>query len=543
MGIKDYFGYGRPQRGGAGKGYQQSKREYNDTKTPAQKEKKYKNVLNIFSRIRNKSNPEDKEDTIAVTDIEDFSASGDFGGVLDVYNSYVYSVENSKGEKLAIYREMAKYPEISFAVDEYVDEAINPDDEDKIMGLIIKSDAIKDNDNIVRTLEAEWDHLFYDIIEVNKYAVMWFRDFIIDAEIMLEKRIDTESPEKGLIGAKKLRTSKCHPIWDDLETDEIAQFVYKTESSIMYLDTEMIAYANSGDYEYNQAEDDKVILGLLEPAKTTYRRLKQLEDALVIYRLVRAPERRVFNIEVGELPKGKAEQYMRDLITKYRQRKFYNQQTGEVSEALDVMAMTEDFWFPVFRGGKHSSVDTLPAGENLGEMDDVEYFLKKLYRSLKVPISRFEADTGFSLGDTSDITREEVKFKKQVKYYSSRFVEIFKQMFMTHLDLKGIKEEYGISVADFTIDLFSLNLFDEFMAAKVQEMKFAQFEKVSGMIDDQEPIISKEIALKHYLEMDDDLYIENEKLLAAERAAGVDVDDDAAGGEFDEGAEEEDLGL
>lgn len=543
MSMRDFYGYGRNRRGGAAKGYQQSKREYNDEKTPAQKESKYKKVLNIFSRIRNQANPNDKDATIPITDIEDFSATGDFGGILDVYNSYVYSTENSKAEKIAVYREMAKYPEISFAVDEYVDEAIHPDEEEKIMELIIKSSAVKKNENIRKTLIAEWDHLFYDIIEVNKYASLWFEDYMIDAEIMLEKVIDSDHPERGLVGVKKLRTTKCHPIWDDLETDEISQFIYSTEANMMALDPEMVAYANSGKYEYNQTEDDKVILGFLEPAKTTYRRLKQLEDALVIYRLVRAPERRVFNIEVGQLPKGKAEQYMRDLITKYRQRKYYNQRTGETSEALDVMAMTEDFWFPVFQGGKHSSVDTLKGGENLGEMDDVEYFLKKMYRSLKVPISRFESDTGFSLGDTSDITREEVKFAKQVKFFSSRFTEIFTQMFMTHLELKGIKQEYGISASDFTVKLFNLNLFEEFMAAKVEELKLSRFEKIQGLIDtESEPILAKEFALKKFLQMTDDEYEENERLLAAEKAAGGGETE----GEVDFGAAdepEEDIGI
>lgn len=530
MGWKDFYGYKSNPRGGASKGFQRSKREFNQTKTPAEKEKIYKKRLNIFSWIRNKSEENKKTDeTIPTTDMDNFSAAGDFSATLDVYNSYVYKVENTKNEKVAIYREMAKYPEISFAVDEYVDEAMNLNREGKFMDLVIKSDAIKNNDNVRKTIEAEWNHLFYDVISADQYVESWYREFMIDAEIYMEKVISNDEPGKGVIGLKKLRTTKCHPIWDDLETDDVAQFVYKTESDLLYLDPEMVAYANSGNYEFNQEEDDKIVLGFLEPAKTTYRRLKQLEDALVIYRLVRAPERRVFNIETGQLPKGRAEQYLRDLATKYRQRKYYNPQSGEVSEALDVMAMTEDFWFPVFNGGKQSSVTTLPGGENLGQMDDVLYFLKKLYRSLKVPISRFESDTGFSLGDTSDITREEVKFNKQVRAYSHRFVNIFKSTFLTHLKLKGIQEKVGITEADFTVELFSNNLFDKFMEAKILELKFSNFKHVADLIDTEKPLIPKEWAIKKFLEIGDTEYEKIQEMLASEEAEST----------FDESGEEE----
>ena len=530
MGWRDYYGYGRNARGGAEKGFQRSKREFNQSNTPAQKEKIYKNRLNIFSKVRNALDTSKKTDeSVPVSDMEDFSAAGDFGGMLDVYNSYVYSIENSKEDKIKIYREMSKYPEISFAIDEYVDEAIHLDREGRFMDLVIKSDAIKDNDNVRKTLEAEWNHLFYDVIEADRYVESWFREFMIDAEIGLEKIIDNENPNRGVIGLKKLRTTRLHPIWDDLEIDDISQFVYKTETDLMYMDPEMIAYANSGIYEFNATEDDKNVLGFLEPVKTTYKRLKQLEDALVIYRLVRAPERRIFNIETGNLPKGRAEQYLRDLATKYRQRKYYNPQSGEVSEALDVMAMTEDFWFPVFNGGKSSKVETLPGGENLGEITDLEFFQKKLYRSLKVPNSRFESDTGFSLGDTSDITREEVKFKKQVRAFTYRFINIFKATFLTHLKLKGIQEKVGVTEADFTVELYSNNLFDRFMEAKINELKFGNFKLVADLIDTEKPLIPKEWALKEFLEVDETTYDDWQEMLAAEEAEGGFEEDDEGG--------------
>lgn len=521
MSWREYYGFSRTSGSGAAGGYQKSKREFNNTHTAAQKEKIYRQRQNIFSYVRNmfSNNKKNNETDVPVSEIENFSAAGAFGGVIDTYNRYVYAAEANKEGKIQIYREMAKYPEISFAIDEYVNEAINPNKEGKIMELIIKSNSIRENDNLRKTLEAEWDHLVYDIMRADENGSIWFRDFIIDAEFALEKVIDNENPQKGIVRTKKLRTTKLHPIWDDLEADDVAQFVYKTETQALAMDPEMVAYCNSGDVVYNVTEDDKVVLGLLEPAKTTYKRLKQLEDAVVIYRLVRAPERRVFKIDVGQLPKGRAEQYIKETMQKYRQRKFFDPKSGDVSESLDVMAMTEDFWFPVFNGGRASTVDTLQGGENLGQIDDVVFFLNKLYRSLKVPISRFESDTGFSIGDTSDITREEVKFVKQVRAYSSRFANIFKSVFLSHLRLKGIVEQHGIREEDIYVRMFSNNLFDQFMEAKIQEMKFNKFANVADMVGGDQPLIAKEFAFKKYLEMSDDDYEKNEELLASEKAA------------------------
>lgn len=521
MGWRDYYG-SRSLGSGKSKGFEKSKREYNTNHTAAQKEKLYKNRLNIFNWVSNKFGAgakKNNETDVPVTDLENFSAAGAFGGMIDVYNRYVYASEASKEAKIQTYREMAKYPEICFAVDEYVNEAVNPDKEGKVMELVIKSSSIKDNANIRKTLEAEWAHVTYDIVEADKNIDPWFRGFMVDGEIGVEKVIDNDNPQKGIIRIKKLRTTRLHPIWDDIESDNVSQFVYKTETDLMVMPKEQVAYANSGDYEYNREEDDKVILGFLEPAKIAYKRLKQLEDAVVIYRLIRAPERRVFKIDVGQLPKGRAEQYMKELMTKYHQRKFFDSSKGEVSESLDVMAMTEDFWFPVFNGGKSSSVDTLQGGQNLGQIDDVIFFLQKLYKALRVPASRFESDTGFSIGDTSDITREEVKFVKQVRKFSDRFASIFKDIFLTHLRLKGIVKEYGINEEDIHVHMFSNNLFDQFMAAKIEDIKFSKFSNVAEMVGGDEPLMSKEFAFKKYLEMSETEYEKNEELLFSEKAA------------------------
>jgi hypothetical protein len=531
MGLRNFFGYGFGGSfffGGRRKGMQSSKNRTNLELSPAQKESVYKNRFNVFSHLQRVRSPDPSAEAVPVTDLEGFSAAGAFGGMIDVYNNYVYSVEASKEQRLALYREMAKYPEISFAVDQFVLEAVNPDEEGKFMDLIIKSGSIKSNDNIRKTITSEWNRLVYDIIQADEYVMQWFREYMIDGEIGFEKVIDNENPADGIKRIKKLRTSKLHPLWDDLEVDQISSFAYKTESNILALTTDMVAYANSGFYEYNQTEDDKVVLSFLEPAKTTYKRLKQLEDSLVIYRLVRAPERRIFNIEVGNLPKGRAEQYMKELIIKYRQKKLFDPRTGEAADTLDVMAMTEDYWFPVFNGGKKSSIETLPGGENLGQMDDVVYFRDKMYKGLKVPIKRFEADTGFSIGDTSDITREEVNFVKQVTSYSKRFANIFKQIFITHLQLRGITQEFGITQEDIAVHMHNNNLFDKFFQAKITEINFQRFQGYSNLINIEKPMLSREWVAKKILEISDTEWDNNQELLVAEEAAlgdGTEEDD------------------
>lgn len=520
MGIRTFFGFGNA--GGQGRrnaGLMSRKNIANATMSQTEKESVYKNRFNIFNHLQSKRKPNLGNEATPITDMEGFNLGGSFSGSMDVYSRYVYNIEASKEERLAVYREMAKYPEISFAIDEFVDEAINSDKEDKFMELIIKSDAIRTNQNIRKTIETEWNRLMYDTIEADANIDQWFREYLVDGEIGFEKVLSNDNPKLGVVGIKKLRTTKLHVLWDDVEVDKIAMFFYRTENQGQPLPVEQIAYASSGFFEYNKAEDDKLVLSFLEPAKTTYKRLKQLEDALVIYRLVRAPERRVFKIDVGNLPKGRAEQYLKDLMLKYRQRKLFDPTTGQASEGLDVMAMTEDYWLPLFNQGRSSEITTLEGGQNLGEVEDVKYFLNKLYRGLKVPIKRFESDTGFSIGDTSDITREEVKFTKQVKRFSKRFANIFKQIFITHLDLKGIIEECGISKEDITVHMFSNNLFDKYFEAKIDELKFQRFQGYSTLIDSETPMLSKEWVAKKILELSDDEWEKNVELLTVEESS------------------------
>jgi hypothetical protein len=525
MALRDYFNFG--------KNFGKRKRE--DALTSDEKERLFKVRQGIFSALEGKEKEkEGKTEKVGISDLQDFAGIGDFSGMMNVYSKYIYQSEASKQQRLEIYREMAKFPEIAFAIDEYVDEAINFDKTGtEFCKLEITNQAIKDNEHARKTIKAEFNHLMYETMKADETVDIWFREFMIDGEIALENCFDNDKPEKGITKVKKLMNSRIHPIWDDLEAEDISFFAYRNDKEVLSMPKSSISYANSGISNFDSTEQDKLILSFLEQAKTTYRRLKLMEDALVIYRLVRAPERRIFKIDVGNLPKGKAEHFVQELMTKYRQRKFFDPKTGDVSEGLDAMAMTEDFWFPVFQGGRSSDVTSLPGGQGLGEIADVEYFLNKLYRGLKIPKSRFGEDNKFSIGDTQDITREEVKFVKEVKRFSKRFVKVYKQTFITHLKLKGIWEEFGLEEKDITLEMFSNNLFDKFFEAKILELKFENFSKFSELIDTEDPIFSTELIVKDYLEMDDDKWAAHvEKRIAEKQAKKIlNAEDEAEGGE------------
>jgi hypothetical protein len=525
MALRDYFNFG--------KNFGKRKRE--DALSPEEKERLFKVRQGIFSALEGKEKEkEGKTEKVGISDLQDFAGIGDFSGMMNVYSKYIYQSEASKQQRLEIYREMAKFPEIAFAIDEYVDEAINFDKAGtEFCKLEITNQAIKDNEHARKTIKAEFVHLMYETMKADETVDIWFREFMIDGEIALENCFDNDKPEKGITKVKKLMTSRIHPIWDDLETEDISFFAYRNDKEVLSMPKNSISYANSGISNFDSTEQDKLILSFLEQAKTTYRRLKLMEDALVIYRLVRAPERRIFKIDVGNLPKGKAEHFVQQMMTKYRQRKFFDPKTGDVSEGLDAMAMTEDFWFPVFQGGRSSDVTSLPGGQGLGEIADVEYFLNKLYRGLKIPKSRFGDDNKFSIGDTQDITREEVKFVKEVKRFSKRFVKVYKQTFVTHLKLKGIWQEFGLEEKDIALEMFSNNLFDKFFEAKILELKFENFSKFSELIDTEDPIFSTELIVKDYLEMDDDKWASHVEKRIAERQAKkiLKADEEEEGGE------------
>jgi len=312
---------------------------------------------------------------------------------------------------------------------------------------VIKNKIYKEYDGILRLLE--FHNKGHDI----------FRRWYIDSKVYYHIILDVEHPEKGIKELRAINPTKIKKIKKvNKEQRRIGNttipFVKSIDEFYIYTNTDRnatlptptqgikiakdsICYIHSGVID---SRENRVV-GYIQKAVRPLNMLRQIEDAVVIYRISRAPERRIFYIDVGNLPKNKAEQYLRDIMNRYRNKLTYDSTTGEVKDDRNHLHMLEDFWMPRREGGRGTEITTLDGGQNLGEMDDVNYLLKKLYRSLNVPVSRMEPETGFNMGRSAEITRDEVKFFKFIEKLRMRFCEIFSQLLRTQLVLKGIMSE------------------------------------------------------------------------------------------------------
>ena len=278
-----------------------------------------------------------------------------------------------------------------------------------------------------------------------------FRRWYVDGRIFYHKVIDQKNPRKGIqelryIDPKKIR--KVKEVSKEMKKGTSVELVKRVNEYYLYNDkglktgttegikisSDSITYCPSGLIDQNRGH----VLSYLHKAIKPVNQLRMIEDALGIYRISRAPERRIFYIDVGNLPKIKAEQYLKDVMNRYRNKLVYDASTGEIRDDRNHMSMLEDFWLPRREGGRGTEITTLPGGSNLGEIDDIEYFKKKLYRSLNVPISRLEAESGFSLGRSTEITRDELKFTKFVQRLRKKFTFLFTDILKTQLILKGV---------------------------------------------------------------------------------------------------------
>lgn len=370
------------------------------------------------------------------------------------YGTYVDLDGTAKNEVELIsrYREMAMQPEIESAIDDIMNEAIVQDDDGKIIDIVL--DDLEQPDKIKKAIKEE----FATILRLFNYKNMAqdiFRRYYIDGRLYYNVIIDKENPIAGIkelryIDPRKLRKVREIKKKKDERTGAEVVDVYNeyyiyndkvvSGSSSNYgpvgvrITTDSIISVVSGLMDSRRA----VVLSYLHKAIKPLNQLRMIEDATVIYRISRAPERRIFYIDVGNLPKLKAEQYLRDIMVKYKNKLVYDANTGEVRDDRKFLSMMEDFWLPRREGGKGTEITTLPGGQNLGELEDVKYFQKKLYGSLSVPISRLEPAQGFSIGRSSEVTRDELKFAKFVDRLRNKFSEIFNQTLRVQCVLKGI---------------------------------------------------------------------------------------------------------
>jgi len=370
------------------------------------------------------------------------------------YGTYVDLDGTAKNEVELIsrYREMAMQPEIESAIDDIMNEAIVQDDDGKIIEIVL--DDLDQPEKIKKAIKEEF-HTILRLFNYKHMAQDIFRRYYIDGRLYYNVIIDKQNPVAGIkelryIDPRKLRkVREIKKKKDERTGAEIVDvfneyYIYNdkvvTGSSSNYgpvgvrITTDSILSVVSGLMDSRRA----VVLSYLHKAIKPLNQLRMIEDATVIYRISRAPERRIFYIDVGNLPKLKAEQYLRDIMVKYKNKLVYDAQTGEVRDDRKFLSMMEDFWLPRREGGKGTEISTLPGGQNLGELEDVKYFQKKLYQSLSVPISRLEPNQGFSIGRVAEVTRDELKFAKFVDRLRNKFSDIFNQALRVQCVLKGI---------------------------------------------------------------------------------------------------------
>ena len=373
------------------------------------------------------------------------SAGGFFGQYLDMD----VTAKNEEG-LIRRYLEIAQHPECDMAVEDIINEVIVSDERDSSVSISL--DKLGISDKIKLKIRDEFDEIL-SLLNFDEKGHDIFKRWYIDGRIYFHKVINPDSPRKGITELRYIDPRKIKKIREvnkrrDVKRlgieviEETAEWFVYNERGIdgpttnvgVKIAADTITYVTSGVIDQNK----NLVLSHLHKAIKPVNQLRMIEDAVVIYRIVRAPERRIFYVDVGNLPKIKAESYLRDVMARYRNKLVYDASTGEIRDDRKHMSMLEDFWLPRREGAKGTEVTTLPGGSNLGEIGDVQYFQERLYRSLNVPISRMKSDTGFNLGKASEITRDELKFTKFIQRLRKRFTQVFNDILKTQLVLKGI---------------------------------------------------------------------------------------------------------
>ena len=399
--------------------------------------------------------PENNEDGV-----DNYISSGFYGSYVDIEGQY-----RTEFDLIRRYREMSLHPECDGAIEDVVNEALVSDLYDSPIEIELSN--LNATDKLKKVIREEFKYI-KELLDFDKKAHEIFRNWYIDGRLYYHKVIDLKKPQEGIKELRYIDPMKMRFIRQEKKNDrniigpnipgrdeakngiapEIEEYFLYTPkpaypsnnltggggSKGTRIAKDAITYCTSGLVDRNKGN----VLSYLHKAIKSLNQLRMIEDSLVIYRLSRAPERRIFYIDVGNLPKIKAEQYLRDVMMRYRNKLVYDANTGEVRDDRKFMSMMEDFWLPRREGGRGTEITTLPGGQNLGELSDIEYFQKKLYRSLGVPESRIAADGGFNLGRSSEILRDELKFAKFVGRLRKRFAQLFSDMLKTQLILKNI---------------------------------------------------------------------------------------------------------
>jgi len=410
------------------------------------------------------------------------------------------------------YRGNAMHPEVDNAIEDIVNEAITGSELKQNIELNL--DSVEVSDKIKKLIREEFDNI-YQMLNFKELGHDIFRRWYVDGRLYHHLVVNESNPKLGIqeirpIDSAKMRKVKKVKYKKDPVTG--AKIVDKTDEFFIYqekpgsstsgikMTVDSVSYVTSGLL----TEDRKKIVSHLHKGLKAINQLRMMEDAMVIYRLARAPERRIFYIDVGNLPRGKAEQYMKDIMAKYRNKLVYDAKTGEIRDDRKHQSMLEDFWLPRREGGRGTEISTLPGGENLGQIDDILYFQKKMYRSLNVPISRLDTETVQGiLGRSTEINRDELKFQKFIDRLRMRFSHLFYGILKTQLIMKGIitEEDWNEWKSDLTVDYQKDNHFTELRDAEMLQNRLETLDRVQNYVGEY---FSKEWIMKNVLQLSDE---------------------------------------
>lgn len=414
------------------------------------------------------------------------------------FYEYMYAnVQPDKGKRLQEYRVMAAFSEVSDALDEICDECVNVNREGDVAKLIFKDSEVE-NEAQEKILE-EWKK-YINFYEFNKRGWEYFRQLLVDAEIFFEHIIHKDHPDKGVLGVLTIPTDLVDPIYSNVQNMLVKGYLFRKaiydsknptkikEIQMIPLEQNQVVYINSGIWNENKT----LRMPFIENARRSYRQLSLIEDSIVIYRLVNAPERLVFNVDVGNMAPPKAEAYLRKLMQQYWQKRTFDGDQGNSVNKFNPQSMLDAYWFAKRAGSEGTSVTKLAPGQNLGQLDDLLYFVKKLYKALKVPVTRVNPEDAYNDGES--VLREELKFARFIIRLQQRMASGIKPGFITHLKLTGIWKELKIRENSFEIEFNVPTNFYELRENQKLQLKFESFNTIT-----QNEFVSKTYAQKKYL--------------------------------------------
>lgn len=448
--------------------------------------------------------------------LDTIRAGGYYGTYLDLDGA-----AKNESELIKRYRDVSLMADVDAAIDDIVNESIANIDGEKPVKISL--DGLKTSASIKKSITEEFENILA-IIKFDSRAQDYFRRWYIDGRLYFHKVIDTAKPKQGLTDIRYIdprKITKVRNIEKEKDPTTGVEFVKKVDEFFVYNDKgiyssnnmtasmrtsqglkitkDAICYVPSGILDI----DNNMVLSYLHKAIKPANQLRMMENALVIYRLARAPERRIFYIDVGNLPKLKAEQYLKDIMNRYRNKLVYDANTGEIRDDKKAMSLLEDFWLPRREGGKGTQIDTLPGGQNLGEIADIEYFQRKLYESLYVPVSRLQQQSGLNFGRAAEINRDELKFTKFVNKLRRQFSMLFDDLLKTQLVLKGVITEEDWKDIHQHIDYqFSSDAY--YAESKEQEILRSRLELLSQVDNFVGKYVTKNYVQKHILRFSDE---------------------------------------